>query len=226
MRKRAILVAAVGIAALLVAGGLYASNMGFKLNFLLEGPGTTATGTTLMAMPYNPQTNIVNADTLLQDINAVAGSAVVGSVSKWVRSADGLVSYTGAAGTNFAIVPEEGYFVTVGQDVNYIVVGSHNPGLGVTFYGPGSTTPDGASATGTNTWAFPYHSTLTIAAELITEINAVGGGAVASVSAWDKTADGLISYTGAAGTNFSLIPGQGYLVTVARDVTGYLPSHY
>lgn len=35
MRNRVFLVAAVGLAAVLVAGGLFASNMGFKLNFLL-----------------------------------------------------------------------------------------------------------------------------------------------------------------------------------------------
>jgi hypothetical protein len=216
----------VGLAAVLVAGGLFASNMGFKLNFLLEGPGTTATGTTLMAMPYNPQTNITNADTLLQDINAVAGSSVVGSVSKWDRSSDGLIFYTGFSGTNFSIVPEESYFITVSTNVNYIVVGSHNPGLGVTFYGPGSTTPDGVSSTGTNSFSYPYHSTLSLAGELIAEVNAVGGGTVASVSTWDKTTDGLIFYTGFSGTNFGLVPGEGYLVTVGGDVTGYVPSHY
>ena len=226
MRNRVFLVAAVGLAAVLVAGGLFASNMGFKLNFLLEGPVTTATGTTVMSLPYNPQTNITDADLLLQDINAVAGSSAVGSVSKWDRSSDGLISYTGFSGTNFSIVPEEGYFVTVNTNVNYIVVASHNPGLGVTFYGPGSTTPDGTSATGTNSFSYPYHSTLTLAGEMINEINAVGGGAVASVSQWDKTSDGLISYTGFSGTNFGLVPGEGYLVTVAGDVTGYLPSHY
>ena len=122
MRKSVFLVAAVGLAAVLVAGGLFASNMGFKLNYLLEGPGTTATGT--------------------------------------------------------------------------------------------------------NSFSYPYHSTLTLAGELITEINAVGGGAVASVSAWDKNSDGLIFYTGFSGTNFALIPGEGYLVAVGGDVTGYLPSHY
>ena len=226
MRKSVFLVAAVGLAAVLVAGGLFASNMGFKLNYLLEGPGTTATGTTLMSLPYNPQTNITDADLLLQDINAVAGGSVVGSVSKWDRSSDGLIFYTGFSGTNFSIVPEESYFVSVNTNVNYIIVGSHNPGLGLTFYGPGSTTPDGVSATGTNSFSYPYHSTLTLAGELITEINAVGGGAVASVSAWDKNSDGLIFYTGFSGTNFALIPGEGYLVAVGGDVTGYLPSHY
>jgi len=228
MRKRSFLVAAVGLAAVLIAGGLFASNMGFKLNFLLQSPavGVSATGTTVMGLPYNPQTNITNADQLLQDINTVAGSSVVASVSQFDRSADGLISYTGFSGTNFAIVPEEAYYVTVSSNVNYIIVGSHNPSLGVTFYGPGSTTPQGVSSTGTNAWSYPYHSTLTIAAELITEINAVGGGQVASVSQWDKTSDGLISYTGFSGTNFALAPGQGYLVTVDADVAGYIPSHY
>ena len=228
MRKRTILVAAVGLAAVLVAGGLFASNMGFKLNFLLNGPapGVSASGTTVMGLPYNPQTNITNADQLLQDINTVAGSSVVANIAKFDRNQNGLIGYTGFSGTNFPIVPEEAYYVTVGSDVNYIIVGSHNPSLGVTFYGPGSTTPEGISASGTNSWSYPYHSTLTLAAGLITEINAVGGGQVATVATWDKVQNGLIGYTGFSGTNFALVPGEGYLVTVDADVAGFIPSHY
>ena len=53
MKKRVFLLAALGLAAVLVAGGLVASNMGFKVNHLMDGPGGngSATGTNGLALP-------------------------------------------------------------------------------------------------------------------------------------------------------------------------------
>jgi hypothetical protein len=204
--------------------------MGFKLNFLLQATsgGVSLTGTTLMGLPYNPQTNLIDAEDLLQDINLVAGTSVVQSVARFNKATNGLISYTGTAGTNFLLDGVEGFYVTVNPSVNYIIVGSDNPGRQVTFYAPGSSTPDGVSLTGTNSFSWPYHSTLTNADQLMAEINAAPGTTLASVAAFNKVTNGLTSYTGTSGTNFTLVPGQGYLVTLTTgaNIFPYVPSHF
>ena len=60
MRKRSILVAAVGLVAVVVAGGLFASNMGFKLNYTLvaDQDVNSRSGANTLSLPYNPQTDL------------------------------------------------------------------------------------------------------------------------------------------------------------------------
>jgi hypothetical protein len=220
MKKRTHLVVALGLASLLVAGGLMASNMGFKLNYGLLGPGAaSASGTSTIALPYHQQTNLAQASDLLADMG---GTTVVASISKFVKSTDGLSAYTGLAGENFTLVPGEAYLVSVKLDTNYIIVGSHNPNMMYTFDGPGIN----GSASGTSLFSVPYHTTLTNAASLINEIDAQNApGTVASVSKYVKSTDGLSAYTGLAGENFTLVPGEGYYVTVTSTAT-VTPSHY
>ena len=206
MRKRALWLLAVGVVAMLVAGGIFASNMGFKLNYSM------LTGTNSLGLPYNAQTNITNAETLIDDIE-LANPGAVSSVSRFDTATNGLQTYTGSAGTNFTIVKGEGYLAAVGSDISYIIVGSHDPGYMVNF------------ATGTQIWSYPYHSTLTNAEGLINEIEAVNP-VVSSVSRFDTATNGLQTYTGSAGTNFALTPGEAYHVAVGAAVNGYVPSHY
>lgn len=224
LMKRKMWIGALGLVAVLVAGGLLASNMGFKLNYTLNGPGVngSATGTATLAMPYNQQTNLVDAEDLIGDINAGAGSSVVSSVSRYVKQTDGLETYTGAAGVNFALVPGDSYLAQVSASTNYIMVGSHDPSLAIALDGPGTN----GSATGTSAWSYPYHGTAVDAESLIDEINlAAGSSAVTSVSRYLGGSDGLETYTGAAGVNFALAPGEGYFIQVASDVS-WVPSHY
>ncbi|MCP3982459.1 MAG: hypothetical protein GY716_24415 [bacterium] len=226
MRKQTFLAVAVGLTALLVAGGvLTASNMGFKNNYPLDGPGVngSASGTSSLAMPYNQQTNIQVAEDLINDINATAGSSVVSAVARWDSTADAPDAYTGSAGTNFNIDAKLGYFATVGSTVNYIIVGSHDPSATIDLDGPGTN----GSASGTTLWSFPYHSTAANAEDLINEVNGHAGSSVVSaVARWDKTSDAPDAYTGSAGTNFNTVPGEAYFFTVGSDVTGWAPDHY
>ena len=216
--KRKIWIGVLGLVAVLVVGGLLASNMGFKLNYALDSQGTNGSnsGTNTLALPYNQQTNLANAFDLINDINAGAGSTVVGSVSKYVIATDGLETYTGLLGTPFSLVPGESYLVKVTADNNYIVVGSHDPALSITLYSAG----DNGSNSGTNLWAYPYHSTSADANDLIAEINlAAGATVVGSGSRYVSTTDGLETYTGLSGTPFSLAPGEGYFVKVTTTVS-------
>jgi hypothetical protein len=225
MRKRIYLVAAVGLAAVLVTGGLVASNMGFKNNFALDAAGDngSATGTQSIALPFNQQTNILLAADLIADINADAGGPVVASVSQFLRDSDSLDPYTGFSGNNFDIVSGEGYLVTVTSSVNYIVVGSHDPSLQLSLDAAGTN----GSATGTSLFSWPYHGVAAKAEDLINEINThAGGSVVASVSQFLRTTDALDPYTGFSGNNFDLVPGNAYYVVVTANVAGYRPQHY
>jgi GTP:adenosylcobinamide-phosphate guanylyltransferase len=224
MRKRTVFVAALGVACLLVAGGLLASNMGFKLNYVLDGPGDSGSnsGTQTFAMPFNQQTTLVDAEDLINDINTTAGSNVVVSVSRFLRTTDKLDAYTGSSGTNFTLTPGEGYIVKVSAGLPYIVVGSHDPNLAITFDGPG----DNGSNSGTQVYALPYHSTAAVAGDLIDEINlAAGADVVVSISRYLRTTDKLDAYTGSSGTNFALAPGESYTVKVNSSIS-FIPSHY
>lgn len=231
MKKRNLMLVAAGAVALLVAGGLSASNMGFKLNYPLEGPGTNGSNSGLqsLSLPYNQQTNLVNASDLYQDINDTAGSTVVSSIQRFLKNTDELVAYAGGPldlPNDFALVPGQGYQVQVTTDVNYIVVGSHDPVLQLNFDGPGSN----GSNSGLNFYSYPYHSVASTASEVFAEVNgqSQGGNVVVSVQRFLKTTDELVSYAGGPldlPNDFALVPGQAYRVQVSSNVS-YLPDHY
>ena len=215
---------AVGLAAILVAGGLFASNMGFKLNYPLDATGTNSSldGTNSLALPFNQQTNLLDAEDLIIDINNGEAAPIVNQVCEWLKAGNGLSCYTGFSGSNFTLSPGYGYLVQVTADGNYIVVGSHDPLKGVALDAPGTN----SSLDGTTIYAMPYHTTLTDALGLIGEIDAAAGMQVVNqVCEWVKAGNGLSCYTGFSGTNFTLVPGSAYYVQVTANVS-YTPSHY
>jgi len=229
MKKKIFVVAALGLAAVFVAGGLVASNMGFKANYSLQAAsvGVSNSGTQGLALPYNHQTSIVTAEDLIADINgdgpaACLTTSCVASVSRHVRTTDAPEFYTGGSGVNFTITPGDGYIVVVNTDINYIIVGSHNPTLAIQLDSSGVN----GSASGTQLWSYPYHSTAVNAEDLINEINLAGGaGAVASVSHRIRATDAPEFYTGGSGTNFTLVPGESYFI-VMNTATSFVPAHY
>ena len=222
-RKRGIV--ALGLVAVLAVGGLYASNMGFKLNYPLNATGTNGStaGNNMLALPFNQQTNLLNAFDLIQDINATppAGSKVV-QVGNWSKATNAFLLYNGTAGAAFALVPGTGYLVQVNTNVNYIVVGSHDPGLVVALDAAGTN----GSTQGNNIYGYPYHSVSNDAFELIQEINAAAGAAaVVQVGNWSKATNSFLLYNGTSGAAFALVPGAAYLVQVNQNVA-FIPDHY
>jgi hypothetical protein len=226
MRKRTFAVAALVVAAVLVAGGLYASNMGFKLNYVLFGKGAgtpaSSTGVNTIALPYFNA--FPTAKPLIDDLNLADGNADIdfAGVGRYDQATDSISNYSGQSGTDFALNPGEGYFAQVniantGASLNYIIVGSHDPGLVISF---------DTTGTGVNAFAYPYHSTAANALQLINEVNAVVPGSVVSLQRWDQGTDSMASYTGLTGTAFALIPGNAYFVQVDLPVPNYVPSHY
>jgi hypothetical protein len=216
MSKRTFWVAAVGLVAILVTGGLFASNMGFKLNYTLSGPGAfPQNGTNTIALPYNQQTNLLNA---LDLINDIGGTGTVIQVSKYNVATNALESYSGTSGSPFNLVPGECYRVQVNADTQYTIAGSHDPSLQINLQGPAAFPQNG-----TNTFAYPYHSTSVDALDLINE--AGGTGVVVQVSRYNKATNALESYSGTSGTPFALTPGECYRIQVNTN-TSFTPSHF
>jgi len=243
MRQRALIVGAVTAVAALVAGGLFASNMGFKLNHGLEKTGTAVpvgtskSGSQWIALPYNQQTNLINAGDLAADISAGLGTpaTILTQIARYLRTTDGPDSYlTGGVAAPFALVPGEGYFVQLSTNVAtpatipYIIVGSHNPGLATNLLGP-----DGGvtSKSGSQWWSYPYHSTASNVGRLAEDINAfAGAGTVTQIAKYLQNTDGPDSYLppdkGGVAAAWALQPGEAYLIQVGATVNGWVPSHY
>jgi len=231
-KKNVFVVVALAVCVLATAGGLLASNMGFKLNFGLTGPigvGGAGTGKQLLSLPYFRQTGVNSALDLILDIG---GGVVtpVNNVVKYNKINDGLIVYNGRmtspTATPFALAAGDGYLVQMNSNVNYIIVGAHDPGLIVGLTGPVGV---GGAGTGKQFFAPPYNITASNALGLILDI---GGGVVTpvnNVTRYNKINDGLIVYNGRmtspTATPFVLTPGEAYLVQMNTNV-GYTASHY
>jgi len=232
MRKRMFVGALVAALAVVLAGGLLASNMGFKLNYTLiaagqpvpEG-GNSVNGTNDLSLPDFPQTGMITANDLRLDIGGPAN----GGISKLLRATNTLQTYTGkGTGIVFNLVPADGYSVRVtgSANVNYIVVGSHNPSLSHTLVAATQPVPEGGtSVNGTNFYNFPYHSVAATANDLRLEIGAPANGGISKLLRATNT---LQTYTGkGTGLNFNLVPGAAYRVRItgASNVS-FVPNHY
>lgn len=235
MTKKSMLAWALGLSVLLVAGGLWASNTGFKLNYPLVGPGdplpdggNSQSGRNTIALPYFAQTNIGSALNLIGDIEDNFTVDRVDQISRYVRSNDSLVGYDGISGSDFNLEGGECYQVAMKQSYNYIIVGSHNPGLRLALYGPGASVPGGGnSQSGRNQFAYPYHSTAPTALDLIGEIDGfAGAGTVSQISRYVRSNDTLVGYDGISGNNFNLVPGACYRIAVTTTVNNWAPAHY
>jgi hypothetical protein len=210
MRKRKLTaIAVVAIAAVVLAGGLMASNMGFKLNFLLNGSSSSNSGTNYVSLPYNTQVGINTAKDLFLDIGAA-------TIQKHTRSTDQFQIYTFGAG-DFSLNAGEAYIVGMGSaDLNYIIVGSHDPSAQVQLDGAGTN----GSASGTNYYAHPYHAVSATAQDLFLEIGA------ATLQRHNRASDQFQIYTFGA-PNFSLNPGDAYIVNLgAGQNILFTPAHY
>lgn len=242
MSKRRIIGAAVvGLATVALAGGLIASNMGFKLNKTLivagqpvsgvgeVSPFTSLNGTSSLGLPFNRQVGLNNAAQLKTDI----GSACT-SVSKFLRSTNAAFAYTaarsGAGSVDFALEEGIGYRVRVtgASNVPYIIVGSDDPSYAVSLIVAGQAVPEGGnSLNGTNDIAYKYHATAVTASQLKNEI----GSQCTSVAKFLASNNGAFAYTaarsGVGSVDFPLVPGESYRVRVtgATNVS-YVASHY
>jgi hypothetical protein len=203
-----------------IVGTLWASNMGFLLNCTLYAPtpGISATGTNTVNIPYQ-HTGLATAHDLMIDIDPTIGSVL--NVQAYLEASSTLSVYTGRknGGLNFPIVPGDCYFVRMRNTTDYVLDGSHVPGLALSLdaAGPGH-------ADGTNFVALPYHACAQNAKQLMDDI---GFSSVISVQRYIAATDTLQSYTGrkASGPAFPLSPCECYFIKMSSTVQ-YIPSHY
>jgi len=205
----------VATAAVVAAGGLWASNMGFKLNYPLQATqtGVSKTGRQTIGLPYNRQVGIDLAADLLADINA--GGVTATQIETFAPLSDTNPPYPGPAG-NFALQAGKGYLVRVSSTGSYIIVGSHDPGFTVQLKGQAV----GVSKTGRNRYAHPYHGVAATASELLAEL----APQATQIETFNRATDTNPPYPGPAG-DFALVPGQAYLVRVTAD-KNFVPAHY
>lgn len=218
MSKRTLTAGAIVAVALLAVGGLFASNMGFKLNYELQADTVLPNlGANTLALPYNRQAGLDTAQQLIDDI----GSTVVANVQRYIKATNSFQTRDAAAGPNFNLQAGEGYFVfmSTGPTANYIAVGSHDPTLAVNLEQAGV---GGPSDIGATLYAPPYHQTASTAQELI---NDIGSTNVANVQRYIEATNSYQTRDAAAGPNFNLIPGEAYFVFMTTT-TSYTPSHY
>jgi hypothetical protein len=226
MRTRKIWVVAGVILALFGAEQLPASNMAFKLNYRLNAPtaGVSATGNNTLALPYLRQSGINSSTDLLLDIGGGSLTPVL-KVSKFNKDNDTFRPFTGRRGgpLPYLLTTGEGYFVQMATDVNYIVIGSHDPSFALQLNAP----QPGVSSTGKNFIALPYNTTSTNAFQVMLDI---GGGSIApvlNISRFNPATDTFSVYTGrmGSGSPFPIVNGEAYFVSMAATVA-YVPSHY
>lgn len=210
----------VGLAVMLTASALVASNMGFKLNYTLNQTtgGVSKSGTNLIALPDNRQSGMAKASDFLTDL----GLQSAFQVQRFVKSTDLFAGYTGRIGSaaDFSLVAGEGYVVKMKTTTNYIIVGSDDPALAYTL---NQTTPS-VSKSGTNYYAYNYHQTAATASALLTDLGLL---TAFQVQRYVRSTDLAAGYTGRIGSaaDFALVPGDVYIIKM-KTTTAYTPSHY
>lgn len=216
-RKRTVvgLLLVAGVAVVL-AGGLMASNMGFKLNYQLkkQAAGISLLGQNTLSLPYNRQVGINTAQDLLVDIGVT--NAV--EVDRYNKLANQYDVYSLANPVNYPLAAGEGYFVKANVDNSYIVVGSHDPSAVIVLQAP----QVGVSALGQNLFAPPYHATAATAQDLLLEIGFTN---VAEVDRYNRAVNQFDVYSLANPSNYPLVPGESYFLKMINTIN-YSPSHY
>lgn len=218
----------VALALVVTAGGLVASNMGFKLNKTLQATlaGTSLDGTNSIGLPFNPQVGMTTAALWATDMGGLgAGATNVTNIQRFDPSNNGFTIFSGGRSSNFPLEAGVGYRVRVpvGSTRGYIIVGSHDPNKLIALKAAAA----GVSLDGTNKYAYPYHSTATNASQLAGELGGLNGvgGPVTNVQRFDASNNGFTIFSGGRSSNFALVPGTGYRVRVTLDTT-FTPSHF
>ena len=189
-----VLLATAAVLMLIVSVVAIGSNMGFKISIPL-----TAGYSNYVSIPY--YNSYTTDNTMYSDITGCNG------VNRWNNATGAFQSYTGGR-TVFNITAGEAYIVTVSSTTNWIVVGSHNPGLALTL-----------TAGYSNYVSVPYHTTDTTDNQLYSEITGCNG-----VNRWNNATGAFQSYTGGR-TVFNITAGEGYIITVS-GTTAWTPAHY
>lgn len=207
--------ATAGIIVLIVAGGLMASNMGFRILHSFKGPDggvESLSGMNTLGLPYNMKPGLETVADLWDDL--LAQDVMVLEIRRYDTATGVEIVYTDGQ-PDFPLTPGEGYFVRVANDGEYTIQGSHSPGTSVVLYGPGPN-----SESGQHFITIPYHALARTASDLFKEI---GSPPMLQIQRYDSATDQYAVYaTGLP--DFALVPGEAYGVKVSSRVD-YIPAH-
>lgn len=218
-KRRLAAIVVFALAAIVMAGGLTASNMGFKLALELVGGGAgSISGTNAVGLPYNRQVGIDDAQAWFGDMKD-SGIAVQ-NIQNFTPVNDANVPYGfgDSAAASFALEASRGYLVKVGVTGTYIAVGSHDPSLNVVL-NAGSA----SSISGTQRYSHPWHGVSSTASELFAELKPD----VQNIQRFNPVNDANVPYGfgDPAAADFPIEPGKAYLVKMGSDKT-FVPAHY
>ena len=172
---------------------------------LIKKPDST--GKNWISIPID--TTITNASSLMAEIGPNCDA-----VNRWnatTQQPEGWISQGGGMGTNFDIVRGEGYEISVTANTTF-----NQTGVPVSI-GPISLIKKPGS-TGKNWIGLPYDTILTNASSLMAAI----GPNCDAVNRWNATTqqpEGWISQGGGMGTNFDIVRGEGYEISVTANTT-------
>ena len=197
------------------------SNLAFKVRHPV-GFHTSVSNIFWLSVPYRSAYS--TADQLARDLNR-GSSGPCTKVMRWDPGLQRPVSWAFFAGswtgTNFVLVPGEAVAITIKQDADATLVGAHDEGIAARLVGnPGSPTLNWVS--------IPIHSPHQLAFQLVQDMN--GGYYPTSVTRITRLNPDLQTYqtyqwTGSTwtGTNFVLVPGEAYGVTV-QATSDWIPD--
>ncbi len=166
-----------------------------------------STGKNWISIPL--ETDIHTASQLMAAIGSNCDA-----VNRWnpvTQRPEGWISLMGGMGTNFAIVPGEAYEVSVTANTTFSVTGVPATIGQINLVKK-------PSSTGKNWVGLPYDTTLTSASTVMSSI----GSNCDAVNRWNPVTqrpEGWISLMGGMGTNFAIVTGGGYEVSVTGNTT-------
>jgi hypothetical protein len=224
------IVAATAVVALVAGGLALGSNMGFKFNAQIFGPGVPATakGDSWLTLPDNSPYNKANILCTQLGLISTGAPAGRGIVARLIASTGGSVIYTCGQNTALAfnIVQGEGIRLRNPVLINGIIVGSDNPNNTTPIFGPGVP----ATAKGDNWVSVPYHTTAIKANDLCADMGLTTTGAPAGrglVARLIASTGGSVIYTCGQNTAlaFNLVTGEAVRVRNPSSKS-WLPSHF
>ena len=203
------------VAVLILAGGIVAPNMGFRIVHALkaaDGGVTSLSGVNTLGLPYTRKPGLATVANLWDDL--IDQGVDVLEIRRHDPVTDQMIVYTDG-GADFPLEPGIGYMVQVGSNTDYVLMGSHSPGTVLNLQGPGP-----GSLSGTNFIVMPYHSKAKTASDLFKEI---GSPPVQNIQRYFPSVDLYGAYS-AGSFDFPLLPGEAYRVTVSSSIE-YVPAH-
>lgn len=214
---------AVVAAVALMIGVAQASNMGFKMNRVIQPVGTpNPKGHNLVGLPYkNPYNNA-------QDVCAALGLSNVvpqGKIIQVNASSGAQASHSCGDANPFALTPRVGMDITNNTLAGGILVGSHNanPPGSITIFAKGTPSPKGS-----NYFPVPWHTTAVNAQDLCVDLTLPA----------TTNVKGVVPSTGAQPSHncgdagpFALVLGDTYIITLPTgaltvNVPAGHPAHF